>query len=178
MLPTNVSSTAKSSNMTSFNNTNSVIVSLPGKQYLKCIISLPLLLESAMLKEQNSIVKLYYYLSKHLSFFFRIFLWFTVHPKGQIGTFVINYITMVLLSQIISYIRWKIQVIFFLTYKFWRLVCFVCIYFKLKLFICLLIFKLLGLSYKFWSNWSVHKYNLLYLLLCNIISNMIELSAA
>ena len=177
MLPRNVSSTAKSSNMTSFNNTNSVIVSLPGKQYLKSIISLPLL-ESAMLKEQNSIVKLYYYLSKHLSFFFRIFLWFTVHPKGQIGTFVINYIPMVLLSQIISYIRWKIQVILFLTDKFWRLVCFVCIYFKLKPFICLLILKLLGLSYKFWSNWSVHKYNLLYLLLCNIISNMIELSAA
>ena len=177
MLPTNVSSTAKSSNITSFNNTNSVIVSLPGKQLLKSIISLPLL-ESAMLKEQNSIVKLYYYLSKHLSFFFRIFLWFTVHPKGQIGTFVINYIPMVLLSQIISYIRWKIQVIFFLTDKFWRLVCFVCIYFKLKLFICLLILKLLGLSYKFWSNWSVHKYNWLYLLLCNIISNMIELSAA
>ena len=148
MLPTNVSSTAKSSNITIFNNTNSVIVSLPGKQYLKSIISIPLL-ESAMLKEQNSIVKLYYYLSKHLSFFFRIFLWFTVHPKGQIGTFVIHYIPMVLLSQIISYIRWKIQVIFFLTDKFWRLVCFVCMYFKLKPFICLLILKLLGLSYKF-----------------------------
>ena len=59
MLPTNVSSTTNSSNITSFNKTNSVIVSLPGKQYLKSIISLPLL-KSAMLKEQNSIVKLYY----------------------------------------------------------------------------------------------------------------------
>ena len=77
-LPTNVSSIPHSSNMTSFNKTNSMIVSLPGKQYLISIISLPLL-ESAMLKQQNSIVKLYYYFSKHSSFFFRIFLWFTVH---------------------------------------------------------------------------------------------------
>ena len=45
--------------MTGFNKTNSVIVSLPGKQYFKSIISLPLL-EYAMLKEQNGIVKLYY----------------------------------------------------------------------------------------------------------------------
>ena len=152
-------------------------MSLPGKQYLQCIISLPLL-ESAMVKEQNIIVKLYYYLSKHSSFFFRIFLWLTVHPKGQMGTFVVNYIPMVSVSQIISYIRWKIQVIFFLTDKFWWLVCFVCIYFQLKPLIYLLMLKLLGLSCKFWTNWSVQKYNWLYLLLCNIISNMIELSSA
>ena len=72
MLPTNVSSIAKSSNINSFNKRNSVIVCVPGKQYLKYIISLPLL-EYALLKEQNSIVKLYYDLSKHSSFFFRIF---------------------------------------------------------------------------------------------------------
>ena len=177
MLPTSVSSIAKSSNINSFNKRNSVIVSVPGKQYLKYIISLPLL-EYALLKEQNSIVKLYYDLSKHSSFFFRIFFWLTVHPKGQTGTLVVNYIPMVLVSQIISYIRWKINVIFFLTDRFWWLVCFVCIYFQLKPFICLLILKWLGLSYKVWTNWSVQKCNWLYLLLCNIISNMIALCAA
>ena len=35
MLPTNLSSTAKSSNITSLNKTNSVIVSIPGKQYFE-----------------------------------------------------------------------------------------------------------------------------------------------
>ena len=153
-----------------------MIVNLSGKQYSKSIISLSLL-EYAMLKEQNSIVKLNN-LRKQSSFFFRIFLWLTVHPKGQMGTFVVNYIPMVLVSQIISYIRCKIQVIFFLRDKFWWLVCFVCIYFQLKSFLCLVIFKWLGLAYKFWTNWSVQKYNWLYLLLCNIISNIIEICAA
>ena len=111
ILPTNVSSIPHSSNMTSLNKTNWMILSLPGKQYLISIISLPLL-ESPMLKQQNSIVKLYYYFSKHSSLFFRIFLWFTVHWKGQMGTFIVNNIGMVSVSQIISHIDWKIQVIF------------------------------------------------------------------
>ena len=128
ILPTNVSSIPESSNMTDFKKTNSMIVNLPGKQYSKSIISLPLL-ESALLKKQKCIVKLNN-LRKKSSFFFIIFLLFTVHPKGQMGTFVVNYIPMVLVSQIISYIWCKIQVIFFLTDKFWWLVCFVCIYFQ------------------------------------------------
>ena len=145
ILPTKVSSIPEYFNMTSFSNTNSVIVSLPGKQYPKSIISLPLL-QSAMLKEQKSIVKLYYYFSKHLSFYFIIFLLFTVHPKGQMGSFVINYIPMVLVSQIMFHIHWKIQLIFFLRDKFWWLVCFVFIYFQLKPFICLLILNWFGLK--------------------------------
>ena len=64
-----MSSIPESSNITSDNRTNSVIVSLPGKQYFKSIsviISLALL-KSAMLKGENSIVKVYY-LRKHSSF--------------------------------------------------------------------------------------------------------------
>ena len=116
ILPPHVSSIPESSNITHFNKTNSMIVNLPGKQYSKSIISLPLL-EYALLKEQNSIVKLNN-LRKQSSFFFIIFLLFNVHPKGQMGSFVVNYITMVLVSQIISYIRCKIHVIFFQTDKF------------------------------------------------------------
>ena len=172
-----MSSIPESSNMTNLNKTNSMSVNLAGKQYSKSIISLPSL-ESAMLKEQNSIVKLYYYLIKHSFFFFRIFLLFTVHPKGQMVIAVVNYIPMVLVSQIISHIHWKNTSYIFQTHKFWQLVCFVCIYFQLKPFIGLLIFKWLGFSYKLLTNWSVQKYNWLYLLLCNIISNMIELCAA
>ena len=59
ILPTNVSSVPESSNITSLNKTNSMIVSLPGKQYFKSIISLALL-EYALLKQQKHIVKLYY----------------------------------------------------------------------------------------------------------------------
>ena len=177
ILPPNVSSIPESSNLTHFKKTNSMIANLSGKQYSKSIISLPLL-ESAMLKEQNSIVQLNN-LAKQSFFFFRIFLLFTVHPKGQMGTFVVNYIPMVLVWQIISYIQCKIQVIFFFYKdKFWWLVCFVCIYFQLKPFVCLVIFKWPGLSYKFWTKWSVQKYNWLYLLLCNIMSNMIEIFGA
>ena len=67
ILPPNVSSIPESSNMTHFKKTNSMIVNLPGKQYSKSIISLPLL-EYALLKEQNSIVKLNNLRKQSLSF--------------------------------------------------------------------------------------------------------------
>ena len=58
IVQTNISIIPESSNITNVSKRNSMIVTLPAKQYLKSIISLPLL-ESAMLKKENSILKVY-----------------------------------------------------------------------------------------------------------------------
>ena len=57
--------------MTSDNRTNSVIVSLPGKQYFKSVTVI--IIATSIPKKKKSVVKLYYF-RKHSSFFFRIFL--------------------------------------------------------------------------------------------------------
>ena len=72
MLPTNVSSMAKSSDITSFNKTNSVIVSLPGKQLFEIYNIITIITISTAKRTKQYSKTIYYYLSKHSSFIFRI----------------------------------------------------------------------------------------------------------
>ena len=80
------------------NKRNSVIVRLPEKQYLKSVIVIIILtlLQRRLLNKEKSVVKLDY-LKNYSFLFFRILLWFTVHPKGQMGIvshdiFIVNYL--------------------------------------------------------------------------------------